>query len=354
MKILNSDYKKGFVKLRVDNLDDLWYLSHILEKDDLVSSVTFRKIKLGEGDERKTRVVKKRVKLQIRLEKIQFSSTNSTLRLSGVITEGTDDIPSGDHHTFSVEEDTEISVYKMHGFLSFQIKKLKEASEDKGIKVLICVIDREDAYFVMLKKYGYEVLSKMKGEVQKKQFEENKKNSFFSDVVSKMKDYVDRYGIKKIIVGSPNFWKSYIRKEVEKTGLHKMVTYSVCSSEGENAIKEILRRPETKEALKDERFSRELQLVEDLLAGISKQENVDYGLAEVEEAAALGSVEKLLVSDAFIHEMREKDSFERLDKIMRSVDDSKGEIIIISAEHEGGQKLNSLGGIASFLRFRIK
>ena len=48
MKLLSKDLRKGYVKLTVENLDDLWYLSQIVDTGDLVKGVTFRKIKIGE------------------------------------------------------------------------------------------------------------------------------------------------------------------------------------------------------------------------------------------------------------------------------------------------------------------
>ena len=38
---------------------------------------------------------------------------------------------------------------------------------------------------------------------------------------------------------------------------------------------------------------------------------------------------------------------------MKIVDKTKGEIEIISSEHEGGKKLDGLGGIAAILRFKL-
>ena len=43
MDILKSDFRKGVVKLRVNDLDDLWYLSHIIDTGDLVKGKSFIK-----------------------------------------------------------------------------------------------------------------------------------------------------------------------------------------------------------------------------------------------------------------------------------------------------------------------
>ena len=38
---------------------------------------------------------------------------------------------------------------------------------------------------------------------------------------------------------------------------------------------------------------------------------------------------------------------------MKTVDSTKGDIIIISSDHEAGKKLDGLGGIAAILRFKL-
>ena len=53
MKQIHSNLKKGEIKLKVENPDDLWYLSTLIEPKDLVKGRTIRKIKPGEKEERK-------------------------------------------------------------------------------------------------------------------------------------------------------------------------------------------------------------------------------------------------------------------------------------------------------------
>ena len=43
-----------------------------------------------------------------------------------------------------------------------------------------------------------------------------------------------------------------------------------------------------------------------------------------------------------------------LEDLMRKVEEKGGEVIIVSAEHEAGAKLNSLGGVAALLRFPVE
>ncbi len=68
MKLLYSNLKKGEIKVISQNLDDLWYLSNIIEPNDFVSGKTFRKIKTGSGEQ--TDATKKSVFMKILVEKI--------------------------------------------------------------------------------------------------------------------------------------------------------------------------------------------------------------------------------------------------------------------------------------------
>ena len=65
MKIIHQNLKHGEIKLKAENLDDLWYLSSIIEPGDLVRGQTERKIKLGDEGDRQQKVIKKKVTLAI-------------------------------------------------------------------------------------------------------------------------------------------------------------------------------------------------------------------------------------------------------------------------------------------------
>ena len=73
MKLINSDLKKGRVKVKIENLDDLWYLNQIIESHDIIKGKTFRKIKIGQEDQRKQKVSKKTVFLVVEVENVELT-----------------------------------------------------------------------------------------------------------------------------------------------------------------------------------------------------------------------------------------------------------------------------------------
>src|SRR3989338_9715139 len=98
MRILKDIRKRGEILLKVTTLDDLLYLSQVLEKNDLVTGDTVRKIKLGSGEEGKTHVIKKHARITIQVENVEFHKYTNALRISGKITDGPEDVQRGVFH----------------------------------------------------------------------------------------------------------------------------------------------------------------------------------------------------------------------------------------------------------------
>ncbi len=352
MKQIYFDKKKGKAKLKIGNLDDLWYLSQIIENGDLIEGKTIRKIKIGKEQDRKQAIIKKPVFLRIQVEKIEFSKTSDVLRVSGKIVEAPDEIQKGVYHTFNLGINSTVKIIKER-WLGYQIDRLKEACKEKKYEILICVMDRDEAYFALLKKYGYEILTHITGDVSKKGFKEKIKENFYFEIIRKLSEYIDRYDIKNVILASPAFWKEELIKEIKDEELKKKIILASCNATGKNGINEVLRRPEIKEALRQERITKEISLVEEVLKEISKNNLAVYGLKDVERAAVVGAIENLILTDTIIKDKREEGNYEKLENIMKSVEKTKGKVFIISSEHEGGRKLNGLGGIAAIIRFKL-
>lgn len=352
MKLIHKNLKKGEIKVKLENIDDLWYLSNIIEPNDFVKGKTLRKIKIGGKEQRSASIVKKPVFIKLKTKKTELHKYSNILRVSGIIIEGPDDIPKGSHHTFNLEENSIITIIKPK-WLSFQLDKIKEACAEKRSNILICIFDREEAYFALLKKKGYELLSRLKGDVQKKASEEKVKGGFYSLIIKTIKEHIKRYKIEKIILASPAFWKEELLKELKDENVKNKIIQATCSSANEKAINEVLKRPELKEALQQERIAEETKIVDELLMEISKNNLAAYGLKETENAVNAGAVKMLLLTDSFIHKKRQEDKFEKIDSLMKTAEKLKGKVMIISSENDAGKKLNGLGGIGAVLRYKL-
>jgi protein pelota len=349
MQIIRKNLKQGEVVVKINNPEDLWFLNQVIEVDDLIKGKTERKIKIGKEDERKQTVVKKTIFLEIKTEKKEFHKYSDNLRISGIITQGANDVPKGSHHTFDVEPGSIITITK-NEWPNYQLEKLKEATQQIRTKIITLLFDREEAIFAMLKNHGYEVLAKIKGEVAKKGFESGGKD-FYKELIDKLSEYNKRLEPQSIIIASPSFWKEYLMKEMPSE-LKEKITLSTCSEVDETAISEVLQRPELLKVLEHDRAAKELGLVELVLKAISKDEAC-YGLKECKEKIGIGAVKELLVSYGFINKAREEGKHIEVEGVMKLAEQTGAKVHILSTE-EAEQKLIGLGGIAGILRWKMK
>lgn len=344
MKVLDKNLKHQSVKIKIDFSEDLFYLEQILEEGDIVSGMTERKIKIG-GNEEKSKISRIKIFLKIRVEKI---SLENSLRITGPIIEGPDDVPKGDYHTFDISEGSILNIEKIQ-WTKYFLRKLEEATKQEKSQVLIVAFDREEAMFALLKNNGYEILLNLKGDVAKKGFDD-KKNSFYKEIIMKMKEYDLKYSFNSIILASPAFWKEYLLKELQDEYLKKKITLATCSGIDGTTINEILRRPELSTVLEKDRSSRENSLIEELLKAINSG-NAAYGLEEVNSKINSGNISILLLSENFIKAMREKKSYSQIDFLIDQAEHLNAEVKIIGTE-EAMRKLDGISGVACLLRWK--
>ncbi len=353
MKLLKHNFKDGFAQVQAENLDDLWYLSQIIDIGDLVSGKTERKVKIGKGEN--VKVDRKVVFLKLKVENVEFAKHSAVLRVAGKIVDGPDDLPRGNFHTITVapEERTVIGIEKQE-WLNYQKIKLREACEDRGSDAMVACFDRESVTYALIKRYGFEIVSEYEGERKKKSNDEKVQKDFYEEIIKDLEEYRKRYKLRHIVLASPAFFKDDLYKRISLSELKKMITLATCSGTGSQGIAETLKRDEVKSVMENERTRKEMKVVEEILKEISVRGKVAYGIKEVEEKTAMGAVDRVAVTDKYIMKLRQEEKFQRLERVMKNVEHARGEVIIISSEHDGGRKLDGLGGVAALLRYKTE
>ncbi|MDP3990003.1 MAG: mRNA surveillance protein pelota [archaeon] len=350
MNIIHSDFKKGVAKLLVTDLDDLWYLSQIIDPGDLVKGKTTRKIKIGDGDN--ATVTKKTITLTVEAETIEFGSTGNSLRINGRIRDGPEDIPRDSYHAITLEEGSEFTLEKKQ-WLSYQKQKLEEASKKKNV-FLLCLFDREEALFALTKKDGAEVISTLTGEMPKKGRDNTVSKDFYQEIINTLETYNDRFTPQKIILASPAFYKEDLLGRIKNANLSKNIALATCSSVSKSAIDEVFRRPELAAVLQNVKVREHHLLVEELLKEINANNLATYGLESVRQAAEAGAIKEILITDAFIQKKREEEQYESVDALLKLVDSTDGKIHLLSSQEDSGKTIDGLGGIAGILRYKLE
>lgn len=339
MRILKENAREGRIRLMPETGDDLWELSHIIGEGDRVKARTERKVKVGAD---KNKVERKPMTLTITVTAVNLEG--HVLRVQGTIEEGPDDLISyGDHHSIQIEEHKAFELTKEWDQVSRA--KLEQAIKEDANHLLLVTFDRDEAYFFKLSKRGHKQLAHLKGDVAKKRMGGGSEN-FWETVSHQISEHNTRSDYQHIILAAPAFWTDYVTRELPDN-IRKKAIIAQCSSIGPQALQEILTREEVRNAVKADRNAQEQALLEDVLQAVH-QDQAAYGIDEVEEKARLGQLKLVVVTEDFIRQAREDETFERVDEVLSTVKQMKGDVHLL--EHATKQ-LDALGGIAGITRW---
>lgn len=349
MRIIYKDLKNNRVKLRTENLNDLWHLDRIISPGDVITANTWRRKKSESDKIRPERQEKERVKLSIRVKDVKFHKHSNNLRVLGKIEKGPN---TGEHHTINIDKDKEFVLTKKWG--SDHLERLEEArkSSDRP-KVLLVALDDETATFGLVRQYGLEELGDITSTKSGKMYESNREASekeYYGEVCSTIKNYVESKKIPSVIVAGPGLTKKEIQSMLREKypEIAEEIHLGNTSNVGKSGLNEIIRRGIVKRVSEKDRASLETDLIEKLIERVSKNGKATYGKEEIEKAAKMGAIEKLLISDKKLRRNREE-----IIPIIEKTRNAGGKIFIVSSEHEAGEQLIRLGGIGALLRYRV-
>lgn len=352
MKIINEDEKEGILEVVPETLDDLWHLSHIVEVGDNASSKTTRRIQDNSGDKiRSDRGVKKTFYLGLDVENVSFHLFTGKLRLTGVITRGPEDlIPLGSHHTLEVKLNTPIKI-KKEKWPKWAIKRVNQAIDaSKKLSAIIVVLEDDTATLGLMRQFGIEYYGPIKGSVSGKRIVDKNRQKNIIQFYEKVIESITKFDyIQNIIIAGPGFVKNdfYDYLKEKHKDLAEISIIEPTGSGGRVGITEVLKKGTVEKLTAENRVAVEMGAVNRLLEQIGKNSSkIAYGLTEVKNAINMGAVEMLLILDVMV-------AAENMGDLMDMVENMKGEVMVISSEHEGGKQLESLGGMAAILRYQI-
>lgn len=340
-------YYKEETKIKIETLDDLWYIKSVLDVGDEIRGVSYRRVK-DETKARSDKGERVRVYLGIILENIMFHRHARSLRLTGPIIESSDpQISKGSYHTIEVKVHDTISVRKV--WKRWQLDRLKEAEESsqEGL-VLLVSIEEGEAEFAVLRRFGVDytltIATTISGKEEEKDYLSTTRE-FYADVARKIIETRAREGITSTILCGPGFAKEKVLKILNEKRIKDLfVEPSGCG--GRPGIQEVLKRGAVEKVLGENKAAVETRLVEEVFSRIAKDSPAIYGSVEVQNAAKIGAVETLLLTYTYLQKHNP-------DRLIETVKQHRGEVHVVSPDHDAGERLDAIGGIAALLRFPV-
>ncbi len=358
MKINRIDLKKGFAKVMPESLDDLWHLYNIIIKKDEVHARTTRQVKPDDQYARPTKAKRVPVNLGVQVEKMYWDRILNRLRINGIVIEAPEKLNiKGSRHTIDVTVNTPLTIVKKL-WQQHELDRLKRASKITASPLTIISIDDEGYCVAILRQYGIDVKVEEKTKLPGKYEAEKRmkaKQLLFKGALKFLREAWLPLNSPIVVLGLgfiKDDFVEYINKE-DRDVAASIIGIKGVNSAGLSGIQESLRSGILSNVLQNVRVAEEMKVMEEFLARLGKgRSTVTYGLADVEKAANYGAVEKLLVADSTLRENSDENRV-ALEKIMKTVEEARGNVMVLSTEHEAGTKLLSLGGIAALLRFPL-
>lgn len=357
MQIIADNTRTGELALIVDNLDDLWVLYNIIQKDDRIRSRTVRRVVVREGDsgERKPMI------LTIKVDSVEFYEFSNRLRILGSIIEGPDDfVAIGEHHTLNIEEGTKLSIFK-DTWLRNDIERIRKnlGKKDRAI-ILAIALENGLANIALLSNYSLtpvsEISENIPGKRYDKQLQTELMNNFYGQITTIVMDHLARYKIGMVILCGPGFTKEHygeiLREQLTKTQNHLDIRMLGASSGEISSIYEILKNGTVASLSADLEIAQDGNLMTEFLTRLGKGEGtIAYGIKEVEAAAEMGAIETMMICDTMLRvgNIAER---KRVDDILNNVEKNRGIVHIMSVTTPAGDQLQNYGKIAALLRFR--
>jgi protein pelota len=344
MKIFKIDKKTNFLHLIPETLDDLWVLNIILTEDDLIGSKTTRRFRV-EGS---TDSEKKTVFIKIKLEKKQLDLKLGVLKLTGTIIAGHPEefVDLNSHHSLELMEGVEIKIEKQK-ILEYEISLLKKAEKNSLLpKIILLVLDDESAQLAKVDVRKFDLLANIKSTKSGKRFATgNYRKTYFDEIYGVLKN------IEKdlVIVAGPGFEKEHFQNFIGDKEDCKDYRFVHINSTGISGLNELLKGGSVKNFLNDFKVQKDSEIIDEIFKQIAREGKVGYGLKDINTALKGNAIKELVITDSFFmsnyHECR---------KIFISLDKLGTKYHIIVSDSDAGGQLDSIGGVAALLFYKLE
>ncbi len=340
MKIKEGE--NGWKILRIESIDDLWYLKNIIDGKTLVRKTVMRREDKRDDMDRNKESKRKPVTVTVSPEEVDFQPFTDRLRIWGEIREGPEGL-AGQHQSVIVSADDEVDIWR-ESWDNVAQGILKESLLKSSSGAIFVSMDDEYATIFTLRDYGLYTNGKVYSGKSGKEYAGNySRSSYFSEILRMLGSISGDY---PVIITGPGFEGEYFYKYLQENNFARKI-YSIPSANSEeSAVFEIIGNNKVRNILGESRLSRESEAMDMFLKELGKDGNCTYGRKEIRKYAEAGAIEKLLVLESFIRDSE-------VTEIMDMAEKGGAEILIVSESGNYGQMLRGFGGYVAITRFKI-
>nr|KJB26796.1 hypothetical protein B456_004G260600 [Gossypium raimondii] len=346
MKVVHRDLVPngpGSVKMIPVDSEDLWFAYNLIATGDWVMARTVRKVLRETAGGRDAERVA--LKLEIKVEAIDYDKEGSVLRIRGKNTLENEHVKIGQFHTLELELQRPF-VLRKKIWDSLALDVLRQASDPGASADLAVVLMQEGlANILLVGKSMTSTRSRIETSIPRKHGPaiagyESALKKFFENVLQ------DQFHRHLMLEAERRQLRPIIENKSRIILVHTSSGYK-------HSLKEVLDAPNVMSMIKDTKAAQEVRALKDFFNMLSNDPaRACYGPKHVEVAHERMAVQTLLITDDLF---RNSDVITRQKYVglVNSVKNSGGTAHIFSSMHVSGEQLAQLTGIAAILRFPL-
>nr|GMC94100.1 protein PELOTA 1 [Ipomoea batatas] len=370
MKIVRRDlmpHGPGSVKMVAEEADDLWIAYNLIAEGDTVLASTFRKV-LREDASGGREAERLKLKLQIKVEAVEYDKEDSALRIRGKNVLENEHVKIGAFHTLEIELHRPFVLGK-DVWDSLALEALRQAADPAASADLAVVLMQEGSAQIFLVGKSVTISrSRIETSIPRKHGPaiagyDKALTKFFNNVVDAFLKHIDFNVIRCAVIASPGFTKDQFHRhlllEAERKQLRPIIEnksriiLAHTTSGYKHSLKEVLDAPNVMNMIKDTKAAKEVQALKDFFNMLSNDpDRACYGPKHVEVAHERMAIQTLLITDE-VFRNSDVATRQKYANLVKAVKSSGGTTHIFSSMHVSGEQLTLMSGIAAILRFPL-
>lgn len=322
----------------MNTTDDLWYLKNILEPGDTIYVTVYRRIEQNDDLNRSKSTERKKIKVELKIEKVDFQPYTDKLKILGEITNGEN---TGSHQSVFIGSDDEITIIKDLNNEEYNL--LEEAINNYYKNNIIFIsLDDEKCLISILKSYGLQDIGEINSNKSGKDYGAKSNNDdYFNEIIKTMKNINN---VSSFIILGTGFDHTKLYNMVNKDPYFKDIKiYDFPETEsGKRGIYLFMNNKKSDDILKESRIAGDEKLIDKFLINLNKNNLSIYGYDEIKKYANENMIEDLIISEDVF---KEPETRELLNII------TNANIHVISSYTESGNIIKNFGGYCAILRY---
>lgn len=335
-----------------EDADDLFTLRRIVDAGDTVIAETTRSVKQESEYGRPDRGERVKVRLSIRVDRVELDSSVGRLRVAGTITSTSNElVTKGVHHALSVQAGDAITIDKGRRWQDAELKLLRRAGD--GASFVLVAIDTQEAAVARVTGTHVKVIPNIYSGQSGKRYQTKGAGleTFFADTARTVASVISEND--RIIIFGPGETRRRFYNVLEKHGVPKERAQVVDGVDvaGEDGIFVFLRSPAMKEAMGASKLATVSSMLDRVMLMVQRGENkFAMGLKDITGAAGAKAVEAVIFSDSVFNTADES----AVVKLLNSVESHGARTYAVDSSTDIGLRVSSLGGMVALLRYAMR